>query len=90
MLDDVAEIMLDIVFNVFGYTDDIGTEEYNLKLSERRANKTRNRLIEKSVEPNRIIAKGFGKTNPSYGNDTPEGKQLNRRVEIKSVGYYEN
>tara|TARA_R110001592_G_scaffold119736_2_gene323120 strand:- start:2568 stop:4082 length:1515 start_codon:yes stop_codon:yes gene_type:complete len=93
MLDDVAEIMLknkDVTFSVFGYTDNVGSEEYNLKLSERRANEARKYLIERGVEPDRITAKGFGKVNPSYNNDTAQGRQLNRRVEIKSVGYYES
>ncbi len=93
MLDDVAEIMLknkDVTFSVSGYTDDVGTVEYNLKLSERRANEARNYLIERGVEADRIFAKGYGKLNPKYSNDTAQGRQLNRRVEIKSVGYYES
>lgn len=93
MLDDVAEIMLknkDVTFSVSGYTDDVGTIEYNLKLSERRANEARNYLIERGVEADRIFAKGYGKLNPKYSNDTAQGRQLNRRVEIKSVGYYES
>jgi outer membrane protein OmpA-like peptidoglycan-associated protein len=93
MLDDVADIMLknkDVTFSVHGFTDDVGPEEYNLKLSERRANEARKYLIERGVEPDRVTAKGFGELNPMYGNDTTQGKQLNRRVEIKSVGYYES
>ena len=93
MLDDVAEIMLknkDVTFSVSGYTDNVGSEDYNLKLSERRANEARNYLIERGVEADRISAKGYGKLNPKYSNDTAQGKQLNRRVEIKSVGYYES
>ena len=93
MLDDVAEIMLknkDVTFSVAGYTDNVGTDEYNLKLSERRSNEARNYLIERGVEADRISAKGYGEVNPKYSNDTEQGKQLNRRVEIKSVGYYES
>lgn len=93
MLDDVAEIMLknkDVTFSVSGYTDDVGSEEYNLKLSERRANEARNYLIERGVETDRVSAKGYGKIDPTYSNETAQGKQLNRRVEIKSVGYYES
>ena len=93
MLDDVAAIMIqnkDITFSVFGYTDNVGSEAYNLKLSERRANEARKYLIERGVEPERISAKGFGKLNPTYSNKTEQGKQLNRRIEIKSVGYYES
>ena len=93
MLDDVVSIMLknkEITFSVFGYTDNVGSVNYNLKLSERRANAARNYLIERGVEADRITAKGFGKLNPTYSNETAQGKQLNRRIEIKSVGYYED
>ncbi len=93
MLDDVAEIMLknkNVTFSISGYTDDVGPEEYNLKLSERRANEARKYLIERGVETDRIFAKGYGEINPKYSNYTSQGKQLNRRVEIKSVGYYES
>ena len=91
MLDDVAEIMLrnkDVTFSVSGFTDNVGEEDYNLKLSNRRANEARNFLIERGVESDRISAEGYGKLDPKYTNDTENGKQLNRRVEIKSVGYY--
>jgi len=93
LLDDVAEIMLknrDVTFSVSGYTDNVGTEEYNLALSERRAAEARNYLIERGVEPDRVFAAGFGEVNPKYTNDTAQGRQLNRRVEIKSVGPYES
>ena len=93
MLDDVAEIMLknkNVTFSISGFTDDAGTDDYNLKLSEKRANEARNYLIERGVETDRIFAKGYGETDPKYKNNTPQGKQLNRRVEIKSVGFYES
>ncbi len=93
MLDDVAEIMLknkDVTFSVSGYTDNIGTDDYNFKLSDRRANEARKYLIERGVESDRITANGYGEVNPSYTNDTPQGRQLNRRVEIKSVGPYQS
>jgi OOP family OmpA-OmpF porin len=93
MLDDVAEIMLkntDVTFSISGYTDNVGPDEYNLRLSSRRANEARNYLIERGVETDRITAKGYGEVNPKYGNDTEQSRQLNRRVEIKSVGHYEN
>ena len=93
MLDDVAEIMLknkDVTFSVSGYTDDVGSTPYNLKLSTRRANEARNYLIERGVESDRITAKGYGELNPKYSNKTEQSRQLNRRVEIKSVGHYKN
>lgn len=92
MLDEVAAIMLkntNVSFSVSGYTDNQGTVEYNLKLSERRAREARAYLIERGVEADRITSKGYGKLNPKHSNSTPQGMQLNRRVEIKSVGAYE-
>ncbi|MFD2566552.1 OmpA family protein [Pseudotenacibaculum haliotis] len=91
MLDEVANIMLknpNVSFSVSGYTDDRGEESYNQKLSERRANEARLYLIARGVESDRITAKGYGEMNPRYDNSTEQGRQLNRRVEIKSVGPY--
>ena len=92
MLDEVAGIMLknkDVSFSVSGYTDDQGAVAYNQALSERRAKAARAYLIARGVEPDRITAQGYGKLNPKFSNKTAEGRQLNRRVEIKSVGPYE-
>lgn len=91
MLDEVADIMLknpNVSFSVSGYTDNKGTVSYNNKLSQRRANEARTYLISRGVEIDRVTAKGYGKLNPKYDNSTPQGMQLNRRVEIKSVGPY--
>ena len=91
MLDDVAEIMLknkDVKFSVSGFTDNRGKDDYNLKLSTRRAQEARKFLIQRGVESDRVIAYGFGEKNPKYNNKTDEGRRLNRRVEIKSVGPY--
>lgn len=93
MLDEVASIMLknpNVSFSVSGYTDNRGGVEYNQKLSERRANEARTYLILRGVEEDRVSAQGFGKLNPRYDNTTDQGRQLNRRVEIKSVGPYES
>ncbi|MEQ6125170.1 OmpA family protein [Pseudotenacibaculum sp. MALMAid0570] len=92
MLDEVANIMLknpNVSFSVSGYTDDRGEENYNQKLSERRANEARLYLIARGVEEDRISSAGYGELNPKYDNSTSQGRQLNRRVEIKSVGPYE-
>ena len=92
MLDDVASIMLknkNVSFSVSGYTDDRGGEQYNQALSQRRAEAAVKYLIARGVESDRITAKGFGEINPKFDNSTEEGRQLNRRVEIKSVGPYE-
>jgi outer membrane protein OmpA-like peptidoglycan-associated protein len=70
---------------VKGYTDSRGTEDYNLQLSQRRADAVKNYLIAKQVNPARITAVGFGESLPVASNDTEEGRQKNRRVEIEIV-----
>jgi outer membrane protein OmpA-like peptidoglycan-associated protein len=65
-----------------GHTDSVGSEQYNLDLSQRRADAVRMFLIENAIESVRIAAKGFGKSLPVTGNDTESGRQQNRRVEI--------
>ena len=65
-----------------GHTDNRGSYQYNIKLSERRANSVRNYLIEKfNVEPARLSTKGYGYTKPIATNKTAEGRQKNRRIE---------
>ncbi len=65
-----------------GYTDSVGSDEYNQELSENRANAVREFLIEQGVAASGVTAQGFGKTQPVASNDTAEGRQKNRRVEI--------
>lgn len=66
-----------------GHTDNVGSDESNLKLSQDRADTVREYLIGKGVEPDRVASKGYGETVPVAKNDTPEGQQRNRRVEFK-------
>ena len=63
-----------------GHTDSIGNEAYNQRLSEARAATVRNYLTEQQVEGDRLIAKGFGETQPQATNETPEGRAENRRI----------
>ena len=72
----------DLTVSVNGYTDSVGTEEYNQRLSERRANAVRAYLEKLGVAGGRLTAKGFGETNPVASNDTAEGRAQNRRVEL--------
>lgn len=66
-----------------GHTDAVGSDEYNFKLSEARAASVRDYLLQASIDSARIVAtRGLGKTRPVASNDTPEGRQMNRRVEI--------
>ena len=68
--------------SVEGHTDAIGSHESNQRLSEQRADGVRNYLVDQGVNGQRITSIGFGETRPKASNDTPEGRQLNRRVEI--------
>jgi outer membrane protein OmpA-like peptidoglycan-associated protein len=65
-----------------GHTDSIGGDEFNQKLSEQRAEAVREYLIEQGLPSNNLTARGFGKTIPVASNQTPEGRQKNRRVEM--------
>lgn len=65
-----------------GYTDTTGTPDFNLKLSQQRADAVREFLIAQGLSPNIITAKGLGEANPVGDNSTAAGRKLNRRVEI--------
>jgi outer membrane protein OmpA-like peptidoglycan-associated protein len=67
---------------VEGHTDSVGGDEFNQRLSEKRAASVRDYLIAQGVPPDSITARGFGKTMPVASNDTAAGRQLNRRVEL--------
>lgn len=68
---------------VEGHTDNVGSEEYNQKLSERRAQSVKKHLVKNGINASRITAKGFGELNPMATNESEEGRQENRRVEVK-------
>ena len=67
---------------IHGYTDNIGDSEYNLKLSEQRAESVKNWFSKKGINSERIFIKGFGEVNPIGDNETEEGQIKNRRIEI--------
>jgi len=71
---------------VEGHTDSIGTDEYNRRLSEQRAAAVRDYLVQQGINTDAITASGFGKSEPVASNDTPEGRQQNRRVELVVSG----
>jgi outer membrane protein OmpA-like peptidoglycan-associated protein len=75
-----------LTLEVDGYTDNVGSDEFNQKLSEERADTVRDYLASQGVPATSITTKGFGKTNPIASNDTPEGRQENRRVELVVSG----
>src|SRR5262245_26796349 len=85
ILDEAAKVLKesgDVNISVDGYTDSIGTEAYNQKLSERRARAVAEYLERQGVAANRMTVRGFGKSNPVASNATPEGRAQNRRVEL--------
>ena len=71
-----------LMLAVEGNTDSVGTEAYNQELSEQRAEGVRSYLTQEGVPESSTTATGFGKTRPIASNDTPEGRQQNRRVEL--------
>jgi len=68
--------------DVEGHTDSVGSDEYNQTLSQRRALSVRDYLVQQGISQYAIEAHGLGKTAPIASNDTPEGRQQNRRVEL--------
>ena len=88
VLDEAAETMKanpGTSVHVNGYTDAVGSEDYNLRLSERRAEAVAAYLENHGIPSNRLIPQGLGKTNFVATNDTPEGRAQNRRVELIPV-----
>lgn len=67
---------------VFGHTDDVGSQEYNLELSRRRAQAVRDYMVEAGIDPEIISIQGFGKSNPLVPGTSAEARAKNRRVEI--------
>jgi OOP family OmpA-OmpF porin len=87
VLDEAAKILLDnpeITGELRGHTDSVGPEEYNMQLSKRRAEAVHEYFIKKGVARERLRAVGYGESSPVASNDTPEGRHLNRRVELRA------
>ncbi len=85
-LDRIAQIMVkypQTSILVEGHTDSTGSEAYNQQLSERRASGVKNHLVQRGVETSRVNVLGYGESRPVVTNATPEGRQMNRRVEIR-------
>jgi outer membrane protein OmpA-like peptidoglycan-associated protein len=71
---------------VEGFTDSVGGDEYNLKLSENRAGAVREFLIAEGIRSEVVSARGFGKEDPVADNSTASGRQMNRRVQMVVSG----
>lgn len=84
-LDEFAVVMRDYpktAILIQGHTDSTGSEDYNMKLSERRAQAVFNHLALREVDPDRMAAIGYGEGYPVADNATPQGREQNRRVSI--------
>lgn len=84
-LNELAECMKQqktMTIEVAGYTDNVGSDANNQKLSQDRAESVRTYLLKKGIAAERIKAKGYGSSNPVAPNDSPQGRQQNRRTEI--------
>jgi len=75
----------DIIVEIAGYTDDVGSASSNQVLSQKRADSVRFWLIRNGIEPDRIIAIGYGEQFPRVPNDTPDNRRMNRRIEFKRI-----
>lgn len=87
-LNELVEFMSlqkTMVIEIAGYTDNVGTDAANLKLSQDRADAVRNYLVNHKIPANQVQAKGYGSSDPVASNDTPDGKQQNRRTEVHII-----
>src|SRR5258706_1523915 len=85
-LDDVVKILKDnpqLKMSIDGYTDNVGTDALNQRLSENRANAVKKYLVKKGVDESRLTSTGHGESDPVADNKTAAGRQKNRRVEMK-------
>lgn len=87
-LDELAELLKkkpEYRLKISGHTDNVGSEESNMKLSEKRSKSVSRYLNNKGVDTSNFIVEWFGESKPIYPNDTKEGRQKNRRVEMEVV-----
>ena len=75
----------DIAVEIHGHTDNVGKRNYNMKLSLARAGAVKEYLVQRGIDPRRITSIGFGFDRQIATNDTPEGRQRNRRIEFYRV-----
>lgn len=88
VLNSVAKVVKEYSktrIEITGYTDSTGTTEYNLNLSQKRANSVAQYLIAQGVDGRRVVAQGMGESHPIASNGTAEGRQENRRVELRLI-----
>lgn len=92
ILDDAVDAMIGqptMRVELAGHTDSIGTNGYNLRLSQRRADAAKRYMVSRGIAPSRLVTRGYGETEPIApnttpdGQDNPEGRALNRRTELR-------
>jgi OOP family OmpA-OmpF porin len=85
ILDEVASMLKQNPRNIQigGHTCNIGSAQYNMALSERRAGAVKAYLVKKGIPASSLTATGYGLTQPKYANNTDEGRRMNRRAELK-------
>ncbi|MCF8298339.1 MAG: OmpA family protein [Saprospiraceae bacterium] len=87
-LNDLYEVMKlkeNLVIEIAGHTDSIASSEFNQKLSEERAKTVRDYLIKKGIDKTRVTAVGYGETQPVADNGSEEGREKNRRTEVRII-----
>jgi len=87
-LNDLYDAMLikpNLVIEIGGHTDNVGDDKSNQLLSQRRAEAVKQYLVKKGIKADRIQIKGYGESMPIANNDTDEGRQKNRRTEVKVI-----
>lgn len=85
MLTEFLRRNPDLKVELAGHTDNVGSENYNTKLSADRAEVVRQALIDNGIDENRLTAKGYGATKPLWPNDSDEHRALNRRTEMMII-----
>jgi outer membrane protein OmpA-like peptidoglycan-associated protein len=83
MLAKLIELNPTLKIEISSHTDNKGADEYNLRLSQERAQSVVDYLVSKGIDPKRLVAKGYGEGLPIAGNESDDGRQQNRRTEFK-------
>jgi OOP family OmpA-OmpF porin len=87
-LDEIYELLSknkDYRIELASYTDDVGNEENNMRLSQRRSDAVKAFLVSKGINEAQIVAKGYGEKQPKASNDTDVGRASNRRTELRFI-----
>jgi outer membrane protein OmpA-like peptidoglycan-associated protein len=89
LLTEVRDVILQHpeirVIEVQGHADDVGSAAVNQELSDARANAVMSWLVSRGIDKSRLVARGYGSTRPVASNQTEEGRQQNRRVQLVIV-----